>query len=133
MSLIAREEPLVTSRLRLSPWWRRADWDALSVAAVALLPGALTAYFAFSDGGYYAGSAGLVAVELALLLVLRLVLARVPWEGGGPALLAATVALGFLAAWALASQSWSNAPIRAITEHDRALVYLLTLVFFGSL
>jgi hypothetical protein len=104
----------------------------LVLALIALIPGALIVFFAFHDGGYFAGAIGIVIVELALLILLRVVLARVPWEGFGVALIVATVALGFLAAWTLASQGWSHAPIRAITEYDRVLLYLLTLIFFGS-
>ncbi len=103
------------------------------MALIAVIPAALTVFFAFNDGGYFPGAIGIVTVELSLLIVLRIALARIPWEGFGIPLIVATVALGFLAAWTLASQGWSHAPIRAITEYDRALLYLLTLIFFGSI
>jgi O-antigen ligase len=48
-------------------------------------------------------------------------------------LVLAVGALSALAVWTLHSQDWSHAPARAIAEYDRVLLYLLTLVLFGSL
>lgn len=134
MAGIARQRPIDHTRWpqlnAVRPFIRRRE---LLLALVALLPGALTVYFAFNSGGYFPGALELVAVEIGLLITVRLVLARVPWEGFGVGLAIATVLLGFLTAWTLASSGWSDAPIRAMTEHDRALLYLLTMVFFGSI
>jgi hypothetical protein len=44
----------------------------------------------------------------------------------------ASGALGALAVWTLASAAWSDAPVRALTEFDRVLLYGLVLVLTGS-
>lgn len=101
--------------------------------AAFLLPGALTVYLGFSAGGFYLGAPALVALALALLLVLRAAVASNPLAGVSGWLLVAMVPFGLYAAWVLSSSAWSNAPARGLIEFDRALLYLLALVFFGSL
>jgi O-antigen ligase len=71
-------------------------------------------------------------LTLALALVLRITLARRPFEGWSPALALASCALAGFAVWTLASALWSDAPARALTEFDRALLYGLVLVLTGS-
>ncbi|MFT3863137.1 MAG: O-antigen ligase family protein [Solirubrobacterales bacterium] len=99
---------------------------------VACGPAAFTAYLAFRSGGFFAGAPAIVAVILGVALMLRLVLAESPLEGFGPALVWAAVGLGCYALWTLLSALWSHAPAQALIEFDRALMYWLALVFFGS-
>lgn len=51
----------------------------------------------------------------------------------GPLYLLGAGLLALLAAFTLASSMWSDAPARALLEYDRALLYLLAFVLFGSL
>jgi O-antigen ligase len=103
------------------------------LAAAALLPAAATVWLAFHDGGYFPGTVALAATELALLLALRVALARLPWEGLSVQLALTLVLLGALAAWTFVSKDWSHSPARAMAEYDRVLLYLLTLAVFASL
>lgn len=96
-------------------------------------PAAVTAYLAFRSGGFFAGAPAIVAVALGIALTLRLLLAENPFEGFGPALVVATVALGCFAVWTLISSIWSHAPAQAMIEFDRVLMYWLALVLFGSI
>ncbi len=96
-------------------------------------PAAVTAYLAFRSGGFFAGAPAIVAVVLGIALTLRLVLADEPFEGFGPTLVVAIVALGCFAIWTLLSSIWSNAPAQAMIEFDRVLMYWLALVLFGSI
>jgi hypothetical protein len=96
-------------------------------------PAAFTAYLAFRSGGFFAGAPAIVAVLLGIGLTLRLTLAEAPFEGFGPAMICATVGLGAFAAWTLASALWSHAAGQALVEFDRALMYWLALVLFGSI
>jgi O-antigen ligase len=101
--------------------------------APMLVPGALTVYLSFNAGGFFPGAPALVAVALALGIVLRLALAPDPFEGLSPLLGAAVAALCLYAVWTLVSAFWSDSPARSLIEFDRALLYLLALVLFGSL
>ena len=101
-------------------------------AAVALLAAGLTLYMGFKAGGFFAGTTAVVAVVLALALLLRVMLAADPFAGFGVPLAIAGGALGLYAAWCLLSALWSDAPARAMIEFDRALLYWLALVLFGS-
>lgn len=100
---------------------------------LALLPGALTVYLSFNAGGFFPQTPALLALGLALLLLVRTALAERPFAGFSRALGLGVIPLGLYAAWTLASASWSGAPIRALVELDRVLLYLLALVLFGSL
>ncbi len=75
---------------------------------------------------------GLVALTFALVVVSRITLARAPFAGWSPALVLASGALAAFAVWILVSAFWSDAPGRAITEFDRALLYGLVLTLTGS-
>ncbi len=70
---------------------------------------------------------------MAIIIVARLVIAMRPFEGLGIPLCLAVVALGGLAAWTLLSANWSDSMARVLPEYTRALLYVLTLVFFGLL
>jgi hypothetical protein len=107
---------------------------ALILAAIAVCgPAAVTAYLAYRSGGFFAGAPAIVAVALGIALTLRLLLADTPFEGFGPALVCAIVALGCFAIWTLVSSLWSHAPAQAMIEFDRVLMYWLALVLFGSI
>lgn len=100
---------------------------------VALVPGALTVYFAFNAGGYFAGETAMAATVLLLVLAARIMLATDPLAGVSRRLLVVAAALLLFALWVLVSGSWSDAPGRALIESDRVLLYLAALVLFGSL
>jgi O-antigen ligase len=99
---------------------------------MALLPGALTVHLAFNAGGYFAGEPAAVAIILLVVLAGRVMLVSDPAAGVGRGLLVAALALALFALWTLVSSSWSDAPGRALIEFDRALLYLVALVLFGS-
>ncbi len=96
------------------------------------LAGVLTAYLAFSAGGFFPGSVGAAAVVMALALLLRLTLAARPVQGWSPAAGVIGLALALLASWILLSGLWSGAPFRAVAEFDRALLYLLAFGFYAT-
>ncbi len=100
---------------------------------IALLPGALTIYLGFEGGGYFPPATGVACVALAIVLVVRLMLAERPLEGFGLRAALVTAALGLFAAWALVSSAWSDSPARAVTEFDRALLYILLLALVATL
>ena len=94
-------------------------------------PAALTVTVAFIAGGFFAGTVGIVAALLCLLLVARVTLAERPFAGWSAALAVTTGVLALFCVWTLASSGWSEAPARGLTEFDRALLYLLLLAFIG--
>jgi hypothetical protein len=98
---------------------------------LVVLPGALTAVLAFRAGGFFPTSIGLAAGLLCLLLVARLTLIDRPFAGWSGALGFAAGALALFAAWILLSSGWSSSPARALTEFNRALLYLLVFVCVG--
>lgn len=100
---------------------------------VALLPGALVVGLAFQSGGFLPGPVALTAALLAVGLMIRLTIGVRPWGAISAGFAAGAAALGLLAAWTLLSAAWSDAPARAITEYDRALLYLLGFLVVGSL
>jgi len=104
-----------------------------SEGAILALPGALTAYFAFNAGGFFPEEPAFVAIVLILILVVRLTTAEDPLAGFSWPLALAAAALGLLCVWTLVSGGWSDAPARALIDFDRAFVYLLALVLFGSI
>jgi hypothetical protein len=112
----------------------RRPLTATTIAAAIVVcgPAAISVYLAFRSGGYFAGAPAIVAIVLAVALVLRLMLAEKPFEGFGTAMVCATVGLGGFAAWTLVSAFWSHAPAQALIAFDRALMYWLALVLFGS-
>ena len=95
------------------------------------LPAALTVTLAFVAGGFFAGTVGLAAGLLCLLLLARLTLAERPFAGWSAALAVTTGVLALFCVWTLTSSEWSHAPGRALAEFDRALLYVLVLAFLG--
>ena len=102
-------------------------------AALLALPGALTVYFAFNAGGFFPETPAFVAIVLILVLVVRIMTAEDPFAGFSWPLAVAAGALALYCVWVLVSGSWSDAPGRAFIEFDRAFMYLVALVLFGSL
>ena len=105
---------------------RAAGWS------IALLPGALTAYYAFNGGGHGADIRGVALLLLTVPLAGRIALVRRPFDSISPPLMIAGGALTLLAAWTWLSGGWSDAPIRATTEFQRVALCAVTLIFFGS-
>jgi O-Antigen ligase len=96
------------------------------------LPGMATAYLASQSGGYFPGAIGFGALVLALLVVLRITLAREPFAGWGRAAAAIGLAGALLASWTLLSAVWSDAPGRAMLEFDRTLLLVLGFALLAS-
>src|SRR4051812_18337581 len=129
---------MTTTRLRRTPC-KHGVSDKAGRTFVEILrdtwhlavPGLATAALAFLAGGYFPIATGLAAAALCLLLVARLTTSETPAAGWSPPLAATAFALALFAAWTLASGGWSDAPVRALIEFDRALLYLVMLVFVG--
>jgi O-antigen ligase len=88
-------------------------------------------YFGFSAGGYFAGSVAVGALLVTVIVALRMLFARQPFAGFSRAHAAMVGVFTAYAAWTLASGLWSHAEDRAITEFDRALLYLMLLLLGG--
>jgi O-antigen ligase len=110
-----------------------ATLERLGAAALLLLPGAALVFFSFNAGGFFPGTPALGAIVLLLLLVARIVVVKDPFAGFSPALGVAGGALCLYAVWSLISADWSGSTWRALVEFDRALLYLLALVLYGSM
>lgn len=120
-------------RERFEALGRIFDSRVVGRLAAASGPALLTLYLAFNAGGFFAGAPAVAATALGIALMLRITVADKPFAGFGPWLAAAAAALGSYAAWTLISALWSHAPAQAMIEFDRALMYWLALVLFGSL
>jgi O-antigen ligase len=105
----------------------------LAAGALLLLPGALTVYLSFNAGGFFPDTYAFVAIALAAVLIARIALAEAPFAGFSRPLAVAVGAFALYTGWTLLSGTWSHSPGRALLEFDRALVYLLALILFGSL
>jgi O-antigen ligase len=112
---------------RLETLGRLAGWGLL------LLSGGVVIFLSFNGGGFFPGAPGLVAVVLLLALAIRIAFAPHPFAGFSPALAIAGGALGLYTLWAGLSALWSDSDWRAMIEFDRALLYLVALVLFGSI
>jgi O-antigen ligase len=110
-----------------------ATWASdMAMVALMLLPGALIVFTGFNAGGYFPGTPAVVAIVLSQVLLVRILQARRPFEGIAPVTLVAIVAMGLYAALTLASALWSHSTGRAVIEFDRAWMYLLVLLLFGT-
>ncbi len=107
--------------------------ERLGTWGVLLLPGVLLVFLSFNAGGFFPGTPALVAVVLLLLLASRIIVSPQPFAGLSPSLAVAAGALSLYAVWTLLSATWSHSTWRARVEFDRALLYLLALVLFGSM
>src|ERR1039457_4320867 len=106
--------------------------ERLAVTALMLLPGALIVFTGFNAGGYFPATPAIAAIVLTQILLVRIVQSRRPVGGFAPATLVAIAALGLYTLLPLASVLWSHAASRALIEFDRAWLYLLILVLFGT-
>ena len=95
------------------------------------MPGVATAVLAFLAGGYFAVTTGLAVAVLCLLLVAHVTLSENPFAGWSSALAVMGSALALFVVWTMLSGDWSDSPARALVESNRALLYLLMLVFVG--
>ena len=95
------------------------------------MPGLATAILAFLAGGYFPIATGLAVAALCLLLVARMTITEKPVAGWSAPLAVMAFALALFSGWTLLSGGWSDAPVRALIEFDRALLYLVMLVFVG--
>ena len=103
-----------------------------AVTALMLLPGALIVFMGFNAGGYFPATPAVAALVLTQVLLVRIMQSRRPFEGLAPATLVAIAALGLYTLLTLVSASWSHSMSRALIEFDRAWLYLLILVLFGT-
>jgi hypothetical protein len=106
--------------------------EGLAVTALMLLPGALIVFTGFNAGGYFPAIPAIAAILLVQILLVRIMQARHPFAGLAPVTLVAIAALGLYTALTLLSAAWSHAQGRALIEFDRAWLYLLVLILFGS-
>jgi hypothetical protein len=95
------------------------------------VPGALTAVLAFLAGGYFAVTTGLAVACLCLLLVAHVTITERPFAGWSAPLAVMAGSMALFVVWTMLSGEWSDSPARALVESDRALLYLLMLVFIG--
>lgn len=101
-------------------------------AALILAPGGLTAYMSLQDGGFFPGTQAFAAVLVLVALAARITFAEQPFAGLNGFVLAAAGVLALYSLWTLASGLWSDAPARALLEFNRSLLYLATVLLFGS-
>ena len=85
------------------------------------------------SGGFLPGPVALGATVLAVALVLWITLADQPWRALSGGYVAAAACLALLAAWTIASATWSDAAARAVVEYDRVLLYLLGFLLVGAI
>jgi O-antigen ligase/polysaccharide polymerase Wzy-like membrane protein len=105
--------------------------DRLGRVAAALGPGLVVVALGLKSGSYFAGTTALAAVVGLLGVVIVLQLAPRPFAGVGTGALVAVGCLTLLAAWSLASTSWSHAVARGLIEFDRYLLYAV-LALLGA-
>jgi O-antigen ligase len=105
----------------------------LGLIGLMLLPGALIVFLGFNAGGYFPGTPAVAALVLTQILLVRIVQARRPFEGLAPMTLVVAGALACYALLTLVSGIWSHSMSRALIEFDRAWLYLLVLVLFGTI
>lgn len=108
------------------------SFSELGLIGLMLLPGALIVFLGFNAGGYFPGTPAVAALVLTQILLVRIVQAHDPFGGLAPITLVAIGALACYAALTLVSGIWSHSMSRALIEFDRAWLYLLVLVLFGT-
>jgi hypothetical protein len=103
----------------------------LPVAALLLVPGALTVSLAFQSGGYGTRATAVAATEMLVLFAVWLILAPRPLAALSGPLLLGVIALAGLSAWEALSATWSPDPERASPEAVRTMLYAVTVALFG--
>ena len=98
-----------------------------------LLPGVLVVFLSFNAGGYFPRHVAIGLLIVTAVLVVRALASATPLSGFSLPAVAAAALLALLAAWAYASGTWSDSPIRALVEFDRVLLYFAALVLFASM
>jgi O-antigen ligase len=106
-------------RLRLSG--HRPQGLALAAAGLGL--GGLAAAVALADGGYFVGSAGLLAIGAMVAVAALLIVAPAALPATGPFVLAALGLAGLVGAMAV-SVAWSPAPSLGWLEVTKGIAYL---------
>jgi O-antigen ligase len=106
--------------------------NRFATTALMLTPGALIVLTGFNAGGYFPATPAIVAVLLTQILLVRIARSGRPFEGLAPITLVAIAALGLYTLMTLASALWSHSLSRALIEFDRAWMYLLILLLFGT-
>ncbi len=101
--------------------------------ALLLLPGALTVYLSFNAGGFFPKTVAFIAMIVTAAVALRVAGARKPFLGLSKKALVAGAALLLFAGWTLLSCTWSHSTSRSLIEFDRAMLYALVLLLFGSI
>src|SRR3954470_12634990 len=97
------------------------------------LPGALILWFGFNGGGFGPAAVALAGVVLALGLAAHTTVADTPFSGASAWLVWGAGALALFAAWTAASGWWSESHARALSEANRALLYVLVIVAVASI
>jgi hypothetical protein len=110
----------------------RSRVGGLAVTALMLLPGALIVFTGFNAGGYFLTTPALAAMVLSQILLVRVMQSRRPFEGLAPITLVVIGALGLYTLLTLVSASWSHSSGRALIDFDRAWLYLVILILFGT-
>jgi hypothetical protein len=107
--------------------------ERIAITASVVLPLPLLVYLGLNSGGFSAGITGVATTLLALLLVLRALVAPRTFRRPHPLALVACGALLAMACWQLLSSSWSHSAWRAVAEFDRTVLYLLAVTTFVTL
>ena len=107
-------------------------WSRFAAPAVLLLPGAAVVDLAFNAGGFFPGTPAFAAIILLQVLILWVLLTEDPFAGLNRTVLAVALLVAAYAGWTLLSATWSDSVWRALVEFDRALLYLIAVVLFGS-
>ncbi len=97
-----------------------------------LAAGSILVVFSFNAGGFFAGTAGLVATGLLFVIALTAAFARRPFAGLSRGFVAGVALLALFALWTLISITWSDAQARTLVEYDRVLVYLAGFALLGA-
>jgi O-antigen ligase len=105
----------------------------LGALLAAAVPAALAVYLSLRSGGYPPGLPAIGATLMGVAFAVRVLI--FPGSLCRPPLPAAIaiVALAAFAGWELLSGGWSHAPIRAIADADRTILYVLVVGFAATL
>lgn len=126
----ARPSALPRARIRSRG---RAGGPAAARAGALLLVGGLTAWLAFSSGGYFADTTAVATIALVLAVLLLVMLKADPLAALSRTGMVAIGALVLLTVWTLVSAQWSGTPTRTLHEYQRTLLYLLAFFLLACL
>jgi Flp pilus assembly protein TadD len=97
-----------------------------------LVPGLLVIYLGFDAGGFFAGTTGVAAAAIAVLLAVRVLTAPDPRSGLTRFTVIALVGIACFAGLTLISHSWSHSSARALLSFDLAALYLVVTALHGA-